>query len=1094
MGNVSATGHRGGRPAVLAAWLFLGAALFRHHDALAQAAIPDCATPVARLVSLQGHVELQRAGSSDWLTVARLDTTLCGGDRLRTDALSRAALFVEPETLVRVDQNTAIRINQSTDEIEVEFFAAELVERMRPPQSCGAGYFISRFPRKFKVTTPHMNAAVEGTEFMVQSSCDATKLTVLEGKVASRSVGSGETRLVVAGNSVQTGPGGDAAITAIVKPRDAVLWVLRYPPISDEAGGASLSEAERSLRSGGVDEALAAIDTVLADDPSNSDGHALRSVIQVAKNDKDGAKASAIRATEVGAGNYRAWLALSYAQQAGFNLDAALASARRAEELKTDSALAHARVAELLLSLGDVRRAEEAARAAVASGPAESHAHSMLGFVHLAEIDAKAARADFQAAIERDSFAALPRLGLGLAMIREGELKQGREQIEIAVALDPTNSLLRSYVGKAYYEENTKERNALAAVQFGLAKTLDPNDPTPWFYEAILRDSQSRPREALASFQESSDLNGNRAVFRSRELLDEDAASRSASLASVYNELGFHQVGVIQATDSLATDPGSSSAHRFLADMNATLPRYDIARASELLQAQLRQPLGTVPLQAQLANDILFQSAFFGASTIGLSEFNPLFVREGLRTQVFGLLGSDDTWGDQVILSGLNGGFSFAVSQFAAETDGIRENDDDSIRQYDGLAQWRISPATAVQVEVTDWSRESGDLVSAFDPAFNSDVLRNREDVSSQRVGLRRQVNASSDLLLSVIHQDRRASLEFPDPDFPLTLLGNQDSWKAEAQYQLKRDAINVVLGTSYFEADSLESLVTPDFEFQTPGKPHHFNAYGYLTYAVDDAAPRFEVGLSYDELHSEVGEQSELNPKLGVSWRISELIRIRAAGFRTLKRRINSDQGLEPTQIAGFNQLFDDRNGTVAEGGGAALDFNISPEAFVGLQATRRNLKVPSDLDGTTVFEQQRQDVASAYAYWLPADEWSLSIEARIQDFEKGATFDRLQLNELPISVRFLSPDGVWAGVTVTGVDQSGRFVGPGGVLAPGSDSYWLVDAFVAFRLPQRGGTISLEGTNLFDESFRFQELSQEAAPRYVPEARYFLRASFSF
>ena len=78
----------------------------------------------------------------------------------------------------------------------------------------------------------------------------------------------------------------------------------------------------------------------------------------------------------------------------------------------------------LHLSLGDSRRAEGGRAAAIASNPAESHAHSILGFVHLAQIDTQAARAQIlQAAIERDSFSALPRLGLGLAMIRDGELK-----------------------------------------------------------------------------------------------------------------------------------------------------------------------------------------------------------------------------------------------------------------------------------------------------------------------------------------------------------------------------------------------------------------------------------------------------------------------------------------------------------------------------------------------------------------------------------------------------------------------------------------------------------------------------------------------
>ena len=88
--------------------------------------------------------------------------------------MSRAALFVQPETFVRMDQNTTITLNQTNEEIEVEFFAAELAVKLRNCQSCGAGYFITRFPKKFKVKTPHMNAAVEGTEFMVRDEprCD----------------------------------------------------------------------------------------------------------------------------------------------------------------------------------------------------------------------------------------------------------------------------------------------------------------------------------------------------------------------------------------------------------------------------------------------------------------------------------------------------------------------------------------------------------------------------------------------------------------------------------------------------------------------------------------------------------------------------------------------------------------------------------------------------------------------------------------------------------------------------------------------------------------------------------------------------------
>src|SRR5262245_52008690 len=300
-------------------------------QASAQETVATCSPGIGRVIAIQGNVEIQRAGQQEWATVKRLDMPLCADDRLRTDAQSRALVSLQPETMVRVDQNTVIRLKQTDDAIEVEFFGAELAEGLRNAQARGAGYFITRFPRKFKVTTPHMNAAVEGTEFMVQVSPDATKLTVLEGKVSSQSVATGNTQLVAAGQSVASGPTGPGTIEAVVKPQDAVQWVLRYPPISDQSDTSEISRAEKLLRAGSVDEALSAIDAELAANPSSSDAHALRSVIQVAKNDKAGALESARKATAFGAENYRAWLALSYAQQAEFELEAALASAQRAQ-------------------------------------------------------------------------------------------------------------------------------------------------------------------------------------------------------------------------------------------------------------------------------------------------------------------------------------------------------------------------------------------------------------------------------------------------------------------------------------------------------------------------------------------------------------------------------------------------------------------------------------------------------------------------------------------------------------------------------------------------------------------------------------------
>jgi hypothetical protein len=85
---------------------------------------------------------------------------------------------------------------------------------------------------------------------------------------------------------------------------------------------------------------------------------------------------------------------------------------------------------------------------------------------------------------------------------------------------------------------------------------LDPNDPTPWFYDAILKQTQNRPVEALEDLQKSIELNDNRAVNRSRLLLDEDAAARRVNAAGVYRDLGFDQLALSEGFLSLDIDPG----------------------------------------------------------------------------------------------------------------------------------------------------------------------------------------------------------------------------------------------------------------------------------------------------------------------------------------------------------------------------------------------------------------------------------------------------------------------------------------------------------------------------------------------------------
>ena len=291
-------------------------------------------------------------------------------------------------------------------------------------------------------------------------------------------------------------------------------------------------------------------------------------------------------------------IALSYAQQANFDLKGARDTLLEATQIQPRQCTCLVRLGEMWLMFGYRKRAREAAEREFNLRLSLERVHLVFGFAALTEFRTKMAREAFERAIELDSADPLARFGLGLAIIRDGASHEGRRYLEMAVGLNSTNSLLRSYLGKAYFEE---KRDPLDARQFALAKQLDPLDPTPYLYDAIRLQSINRPVEAMLNMEKSIELNDNRAVYRSRQLLDSDRATRGANLAQIYDDLGFEQLGLNQGYDSLTLDPGNSSAHRFLSDAYIGVPRREIARVSELLQAQMLQDININPVQPSLA-------------------------------------------------------------------------------------------------------------------------------------------------------------------------------------------------------------------------------------------------------------------------------------------------------------------------------------------------------------------------------------------------------------------------------------------------------------------------------------------------------------
>jgi tetratricopeptide (TPR) repeat protein len=1096
---------------------------------VSSAAAAICEPWVAKLVSVQGNIQVRRAGETQWQPV-RLDETYCAGDVIRVQEYSRAAVVLRNEINLRLDQNTTITF------IGLEQERTSLLDLL-----IGAAYFFSRIPRSLKVMTPFVNAAVEGTEFFVRVERDQAFLSIFEGLVAAANQ-AGSLTLASSQSAIAT-VGQAPILGVVVRPRDAVQWTLYYPPIldyrpADFANGAetdwqamvrrsiqfyrdgnlsmafaAIAGAPEDIRDprfftyravlllsvGRVEEAKADIDSALVLDPRYSPAVAVRSVIAVAQNDKGEALRLARTAVELDPTSAAARVALSYAQQADFDLKGALASLQEAVRLAPENALAWARLAELWLSFGELSRALQAANQAVKLQPALARTQTVLGFAYLTQIRTREARQAFEKAIQLDQADPLPRLGLGLAKIRVSGLAAGREDIEIAVSLDPNNSLARSYLGKAYYEE---KRDPLARDQFAIAKELDPNDPTPWFYDAIRKQSINRPVEALHNLQRSIELNDNRAVYRSRLLLDQDLAARSASLARIYNDLGFQQLALVEGWKSVNIDPSNFSAHRFLADSYAALPRHEIARVSELLQSQLLQPINITPVQPRLAESNLLILSAAGPSDPSFNEFNPLFNRNRLTLLASGIAGSNGTLGDELTQSGVWGPLSYSLGQLYFETDGFRPNNDLTQHTYNVFAQASLSYRTSVQAEFRTTDTTKGDLELRFDPSNFSTTLRQKESADSIRVGLHQAFTPRSDVIVSVIYRSAQFDTHFFTG---LDLTTEEEGYIAEAQYLFRSERFDLIGGVGHFSAnrkDVTRASPSPPAVAESDIRHPNLYAYSYLNYLPNVT---LTVGGSVDFFDSGPVDRQQFNPKFGLTWNPWPATTLRAAVFRTVKRTLISSQTLEPTQVAGFNQFFDDAEGTTAWRYGIGIDQKFSAAVFGGAEFSGRKMEVPFLTIGPAGDLEPRQDdwkesLVRSYLYWTLHSWLAISAEYQYERLARKAlggpdAVTNLHTHRLAPALNFFHPWGFIVRLKPTYVDQAGQFGNPV-IRIPvvsGDDRFWVVDSTIGYRLPKRWGLITLEARNLLDTMFQFQD-RDPANPQIYPERIIFARISLVF
>ena len=1100
-----------------------------------------CRSTVAVAVSVQGMIESRSTGSKLWKTVRQNDN-LCAGDLVRVRVSSRAGLYLNNGTVLRLGELSSIRFPEDAEKSTTWL---ELIE--------GIAHFLSRVKHSFEIDTPYLNAFINGTEFTVQVDKQSTQVSVMEGAVLARNDhGSIE---ITNGQSVRALAGQAPVLQLMVHPRDAVQWALYYPPVLYFSGaeipdqlGRSMAAYSRSdlvqafallnqvdnkhrsvqfytyratlnLSVGRIESARADIDQALKMRAGNADALALKSVIATVQNENDTALTLAQQAIEANPRAAGPRIAQSYALQARFDLEQARDAAMTASKLEPTNALAWVRLAEIWASLDDRDKALEAADRAVQLNPELSRTQTILGFSYLIRLDISNAESAFHRAIELDSADPVARLGLGLAMIRQGKLKDGRHEMEIAVDLDPLYALLRSYLGKAYLEEGRTDESG---VQLALAKQLDPRDPTAWLYEAIRKQSINRPIEALGELDKSIALNDNRAVFRSRLLLQQDQAARGANLGRIYADLGFDQLATTEGWKATTLDPSNSSAHELLADAYSRRSRHEIARVSEILQANMLQPLSVFPLHAlSFGSESMLQDNYLPAN-LSSGEYSELFNQNGMGGRINAFLGSNATRGDRISAFGLTDRVSLLANQYHYQTDGFRDNNDLTVDVYNLIGQVFLSDRNLLQLEMQREKRENGDLDLLFDLDIFSPDNREKRTDSFFRIGHRYDLTPRTTLLTSLFYLntdfEEKINEENPTPFGPVTRTEtedeNTDAYLAEFQVLSRGTRQQWMAGIGYFDKDSegdgTRSYSAPPsfpFPFLLPSpepltsesQTKHANGYLYFYSSLGEI--QLVSGLSYDTYDSRSTqgqiEKSQFNPKLGMIWQPDNALTFRIAGFRTLMGSTESNRSLQPTHIAGFNQFYDDVAGSDTKRIGAGLDYRFSSGHTIGAEISGRSLKVPFR-NGSTEEEDER--AFRGYYYKTLGSRWSAALDVEVDKFERSPPLDEvrrpneLRTTRIPFKLNYHHPNGIYGNLGTTHVRQKVN-----GLVVNGeaSERFWTVDGKIGYRLPNRLGSIEAEVRNLFDEDFNYFEndFQTGAIPRldFIPERTITISASIN-
>ena len=1097
---------------------------------------------VSVILTIEGTVEVSTAGAQ-W-TAAHTNQELRVGQSVRTGVRSRATIRLSDLSVLRVNELTTLVLKPSKQASATPFLDFKI----------GSAYFFNRTrPMETQFQTPLIAGAIRGTEFNLSVAENGeTKVALIEGEVGLNN-SKGELT-IVSGEQAVVEPGAAPRKAPMIEAQNIIQWILYYPAVLDTRDvqlGGNLSHSVELYRAGDLNGALREFGNAARGNVAEHLYFAelLLSVGQVSQAEaelrdvKDAPLADAIRKLIATVKHQKftgrspvtasEFLAESYYLQSQSKLAEALIAAREAVKKSPEFGFAWVRVAELEFSFGRVERAREALDRGLKLSPRNAQAHALTGFLLAAASKTDDALRAFDTAIALDGALANAWLGRGLCKIHHGDIVGGRQDLQVAATLEPNRSDLRSYLGKAWDVNWDTKR---AEKELRLAKKLDPNDPTPWLYSALIADQNNRVNEGISDLEKSKELNGNRSVFRSKLLLDEDQAVRSANLARIYQDAGMTEVAAREAAQAVDYDYANYSAHLFLANS------YDYLRDPKGINLRYETPWLS---QLLVANLLAPASAGALSQNVSQQEYSRLFAGNYLGfysdTEYF----SSGEWIQNVSQYGTIDNTSYSLDSFYHTDPGQRPNNDLSEFDFSAKFKQQITDKDSVFLQAWYSEFESGDVRQYYNQAQASQTLRVKEIQDPNAfVGWHHEWSPGVHTLFLGGRLQDTLSLNDPDAMAIITTksfstkqitrvdqrpaMFDYDSalvaYSAELQQIFQTEKQTLIFGGRYQAGDiDTHSILTRDLRNDQFASLHLSRAsgYAYYTYQVIDPLA-LTAGLSYDTVRypsdndippisTQESQTSQWSPKAGFRFSPLKETTLRGIWAQSLGGVFyDTSVRLESTEIAGFNQAY--RSflpesvgglvpGTKMENKGLAFDQNFKTHTYLTVSAEELESRGSRAVGTLDAFCPALLDIPSTVQQNLNYREKTLSVTVNqliCEPFALGATYrlSRAELDDREPGIP-VATEGNFSATANRNVHatlhqlrayalmnhRSGVFSSAEAVWSAQSnadypvalpgDDFWQFNVFLGYRFPRRLAEVRVGLLNITDRDYKLNPLN---------------------